>query len=241
MSLAASGTPLQNLVHRGHRSTMISALRMTDEIDAGPVVRQADARPVRHRRGGLPAGRRARRLDDRGDRRHRARAGPPGRRGRCLPAAEAGREPPPGVRRPRRHPPLRADAGRRRLPACVRRPRPYRLAPRRAATTSGSRPTSASRSGTRGGKRPCPGRPPGPRGPRVRQHDRPHGRGGRHGPDRHPGRRKHVETGAPGRRRPAEVEALRSQSHRAAPSSAPARSSTSGCRTTASTASTSST
>lgn len=34
------GTPLQNLVLRGHRSTMLSALRMTDEIDAGPVYRQ---------------------------------------------------------------------------------------------------------------------------------------------------------------------------------------------------------
>jgi len=31
------GTPLQNLVVRGHRTTMLSALRMTDEIDAGPV------------------------------------------------------------------------------------------------------------------------------------------------------------------------------------------------------------
>jgi methionyl-tRNA formyltransferase len=31
------GSPLQNLIVRGHRSTILSALRMTDEIDAGPV------------------------------------------------------------------------------------------------------------------------------------------------------------------------------------------------------------
>ncbi len=31
------GSPLQNLIVRGHRHTMLSALRMTDEIDAGPV------------------------------------------------------------------------------------------------------------------------------------------------------------------------------------------------------------
>jgi methionyl-tRNA formyltransferase len=31
------GTPLQNLIGRGHRSTQLSALRMTEELDAGPV------------------------------------------------------------------------------------------------------------------------------------------------------------------------------------------------------------
>lgn len=31
------GSPLQNLILRGHTETVISALRMTDEIDAGPV------------------------------------------------------------------------------------------------------------------------------------------------------------------------------------------------------------
>lgn len=31
------GSPLQNLIERGHRETKISALRMTDELDAGPV------------------------------------------------------------------------------------------------------------------------------------------------------------------------------------------------------------
>lgn len=31
------GSPLQNLIVRGHQSTKLSALRMTDEIDAGPV------------------------------------------------------------------------------------------------------------------------------------------------------------------------------------------------------------
>lgn len=31
------GSPLQNLIASGHETTMISALRMTDEIDAGPV------------------------------------------------------------------------------------------------------------------------------------------------------------------------------------------------------------
>ena len=31
------GSPLQNLIARGHRSTTLTALRMTDEIDAGPV------------------------------------------------------------------------------------------------------------------------------------------------------------------------------------------------------------
>ena len=31
------GSPLQNLIQRGHRSTMLSALRCTAELDAGPV------------------------------------------------------------------------------------------------------------------------------------------------------------------------------------------------------------
>jgi methionyl-tRNA formyltransferase len=31
------GSPLQNLIHRGHETTMLSALRMTNELDAGPV------------------------------------------------------------------------------------------------------------------------------------------------------------------------------------------------------------
>jgi methionyl-tRNA formyltransferase len=31
------GSPLQNLIERGHRSTMLTALRMTKELDAGPV------------------------------------------------------------------------------------------------------------------------------------------------------------------------------------------------------------
>lgn len=31
------GSPLQNLILRGHRSTKLTALRMTDEVDAGPV------------------------------------------------------------------------------------------------------------------------------------------------------------------------------------------------------------
>ena len=31
------GTPLQNLIIRGHRSTKLTALRMVDELDAGPV------------------------------------------------------------------------------------------------------------------------------------------------------------------------------------------------------------
>lgn len=31
------GSPLQNLILHGHRSTMLSALRMVDEMDAGPV------------------------------------------------------------------------------------------------------------------------------------------------------------------------------------------------------------
>ena len=31
------GSPLQNLISRGHTSTMLTALRMVDELDAGPV------------------------------------------------------------------------------------------------------------------------------------------------------------------------------------------------------------
>lgn len=31
------GSPLQNLISRGHRSTMLSALRMVESVDAGPV------------------------------------------------------------------------------------------------------------------------------------------------------------------------------------------------------------
>lgn len=31
------GSPLQNLIERGHRSTMLTALRMTEVLDAGPV------------------------------------------------------------------------------------------------------------------------------------------------------------------------------------------------------------
>jgi methionyl-tRNA formyltransferase len=31
------GSPLQNLIVRGHRETTLTALRMTDQIDAGPV------------------------------------------------------------------------------------------------------------------------------------------------------------------------------------------------------------
>jgi methionyl-tRNA formyltransferase len=31
------GSPLQNLISRGHRDTKLTALRMTEEVDAGPV------------------------------------------------------------------------------------------------------------------------------------------------------------------------------------------------------------
>jgi methionyl-tRNA formyltransferase len=31
------GSPLQNLIVRGHKSTMLTALRMVDEVDAGPI------------------------------------------------------------------------------------------------------------------------------------------------------------------------------------------------------------
>lgn len=36
------GSPLQNLILRGHRATRLSAFRMTDEIDAGPVYLKED-------------------------------------------------------------------------------------------------------------------------------------------------------------------------------------------------------
>lgn len=36
------GSPLQNLIVRGHRKTKLSALRMTKELDAGPVYRKKD-------------------------------------------------------------------------------------------------------------------------------------------------------------------------------------------------------
>ena len=35
------GSPLQNLIVRGHRSTMLSAFRMVDEMDAGPIYAKA--------------------------------------------------------------------------------------------------------------------------------------------------------------------------------------------------------
>lgn len=31
------GSPLQNLISRGHRSTVVTALKMTEELDAGPI------------------------------------------------------------------------------------------------------------------------------------------------------------------------------------------------------------
>lgn len=36
------GSPLQNLILRGHRTTKLSALRMTSELDAGPVYMKED-------------------------------------------------------------------------------------------------------------------------------------------------------------------------------------------------------
>jgi methionyl-tRNA formyltransferase len=36
------GSPLQNLVQRGHRDTKLTALRMVDEMDAGPVYAKED-------------------------------------------------------------------------------------------------------------------------------------------------------------------------------------------------------
>ena len=36
------GSPLQHLILRGHRATKLSALRMTEELDAGPVYLKAD-------------------------------------------------------------------------------------------------------------------------------------------------------------------------------------------------------
>jgi len=35
------GSPLQNLISRGHRSTVLSAIAMTDDVDAGPVYAKA--------------------------------------------------------------------------------------------------------------------------------------------------------------------------------------------------------
>jgi len=35
------GSPLQNLILRGHRSTMVTAFRLTEEMDAGPVYAKA--------------------------------------------------------------------------------------------------------------------------------------------------------------------------------------------------------
>jgi methionyl-tRNA formyltransferase len=36
------GSPMQNLIRRGHRSTRLTALRMVDEMDAGPVYFKED-------------------------------------------------------------------------------------------------------------------------------------------------------------------------------------------------------
>lgn len=36
------GSPLQNLIIRGHKSTKLSALRMVSELDAGPVYKKVD-------------------------------------------------------------------------------------------------------------------------------------------------------------------------------------------------------
>jgi methionyl-tRNA formyltransferase len=36
------GSPLQNLIERGHEKTRLTALRMADAVDAGPVYRKAD-------------------------------------------------------------------------------------------------------------------------------------------------------------------------------------------------------
>ena len=36
------GTPLQNLILSGHRSTKLTAFRLTDELDAGPIYLKAD-------------------------------------------------------------------------------------------------------------------------------------------------------------------------------------------------------
>lgn len=36
------GSPLQNLIARGHRKTRLSALRMTDDLDGGPIYLQED-------------------------------------------------------------------------------------------------------------------------------------------------------------------------------------------------------
>ncbi|MGA0899865.1 MAG: hypothetical protein ACO3SO_05635 [Luteolibacter sp.] len=34
------GSPLQNLIARGHKDTMLTALKMTEEFDAGPVYKK---------------------------------------------------------------------------------------------------------------------------------------------------------------------------------------------------------
>ncbi len=36
------GSPLQNLIVRGHKSTKLSALEMTEELDAGPIFKKVD-------------------------------------------------------------------------------------------------------------------------------------------------------------------------------------------------------
>lgn len=56
------GSPLQNLILRGHTETVISALRMTDEIDAGPVYMkrplslEGSAEEIYNRAAGIIAG-----------------------------------------------------------------------------------------------------------------------------------------------------------------------------------------
>ena len=36
------GTPLQNLILRGHQNTKLSAFKLVDEMDAGPIYLKAD-------------------------------------------------------------------------------------------------------------------------------------------------------------------------------------------------------
>lgn len=56
------GSPLQNLILRGHTETVISALRMTDEMDAGPVYMkrplslEGSAQEIYERAAGIIAG-----------------------------------------------------------------------------------------------------------------------------------------------------------------------------------------
>ncbi len=56
------GSPLQNLILRGHAETVISALRMTDEMDAGPVYMkrplslEGSAQEIYERAAGIIAG-----------------------------------------------------------------------------------------------------------------------------------------------------------------------------------------